>query len=384
MSGADLFGRILDSLHACAFDDSRWDAASGLVDAFCGTRGNHLVFGDGAASGDVDIFFARFCYRGERRADLEREYFGRWHGVDERLPRIRRLAAGRLASVRELLGEEAMRTSALYNELMARTDTRDSLNVRLDGPGGSRIVWAFADPADAEGWSGGQVERIGALLPHLRQFVRVRQALAGAKALGASMVELLDHVGTGVIQLDRRGRIGEVNDRARALLRAGTGLADRDGGLRAALPDEDAALQAMLARALPSSGGPGAGGSMAVSGGDPASRLVLHVSPVAEGGSAPRAAEPGALVLAVETAERPRFDRERVAALLGLTPSESHLAVALAEGRTVQDVARETERSVNTVRWHLQHVYAKLGVSRQADVVRAVMALADIPGARRE
>ena len=247
MSGPDLFGRILDSLHACAFDDSRWDAASGLVDAFCGTQGNHLVFGD------VDIFFARFCYRGERRADLEREYFGRWHGVDERLPRIRRLAAGRPASVRDLLGEEAMRTSALYNELMARTDTHDSLNVRLDGPGGSRIVWAFADPADAVGWSGGQVERIGALLPHLRQFVRVRQAMASAKALGASMAALLDHVGTGVIQLDRRGRIGEVNDRARAILRAGTGLADRDGGLRAALPDEDAALKALLARAPPAS-----------------------------------------------------------------------------------------------------------------------------------
>lgn len=384
MSGPDLFGRILDSLHACAFDDARWDAASGLVDAFCGTKGNHLVFGDGAASGDVDIFFARFCYRGERRADLEREYFGRWHGVDERLPRIRRLAAGRPASVRELLGEEAMRTSALYNELMARTDTRDSLNVRLDGPGGSRIVWAFADPADAEGWSDGQVERIGALLPHLRQFVRVRQALAGAQALGASMAALLDHVGTGVIQLDRRGRIGEVNDRARALLRAGAGLADRDGGLSAALPDEDAALQALLARALPSGNEPGAGGSMTVSGGESGSRLVLHVTPVSEGGAAPRAAEPGALVLVAAPAGRPGPDPERVGALLGLTPQESRLALALAEGRTVREVARAWGRSEHTLRWHRQHIYAKLGVHRQADLARAVMALAEVPGARRE
>ena len=105
--------------------------------------------------------------------------------------------------------------------------------------------WAFADPADAEGWSGGQVERIGALLPHLRQFVRVRQALAGAKALGASMT-----------------------------------------------------------------------------------------------------------------------------ALLGLTPQESRLALALAEGRTVRDVAREWGRSEHTLRWHRQHIYAKLGVHRQADLAR--------------
>ena len=78
------------------------------------------------------------------------------------------------------------------------------------------------------------------------------------------------------------------------------------------------------------------------------------------------------------------FDRERVGELLGLTPRESQLAVALAEGRTVSEVARETGRSVNTVRWHLQHIYTKLGLSRQAELVRAVMALASgLHGAAR-
>ena len=387
MSGWELFARVVESLHAGVLDDARWLATSGLVDEFCGTKGNHLVFGDGQAAGDVDIFFARFCYRGERRADLEREYFEVWHGVDERLPRIRRLADGRPASVRELFSDEEMKTSALYNELMAHTDTRDSLNVRLDGPAGSRIVWAFADPVGDEGWSSARVERIERLLPHLRQFVRVRQALAGARALGASIAALLDHGGAGVIQLDRRGRIAAANDRARALLRAGRGLTDRDGGLHAARPGEDAALQDLLARALPSSGGPGAGGSMTVSGGDAAGtrrrRLVLHVSPGGEGGPEVEGAEVGALVLAVDPAPPAELDRERVGELLGLTPRESHLAVALAEGRTVSDVARETGRSVNTVRWHLQHIYTKLDLSRQAEVVRAVMALAGVAGPRR-
>ena len=383
MSGWELFARVVESLHAGVLDDARWAATSGLVDEFCGSKGNHLVFGDGAAADDVDIFFARFCYRGERRADLEREYFELWHGADERLPRIRGLADGKPASVRELFSDGEMKTSALYNELMARTDTRDSLNVRLDGPGGSRIVWAFADPVGDEGWSSARVERIGRLLPHLRQFVRVRQALAGAKALGASMTALLDHTGAGVIQLDRRGRVAAANDRARAMLRSGRGLTDRGGELGAARPEEHAALQELLARALPSSGGPGAGGSMTVSGGDPASRLVLHVSPAGEGGTEAESAEVGALVLAVDPAPPAGLDRERVGELLGLTPRESHLAVALAEGRTVSDVARETGRSVNTVRWHLQHIYTKLGLSRQAELVRAVLALAGVAGPRR-
>ena len=43
------------------------------------------------------------------------------------------------------------------------------------------------------------------LLPHLQQFVRVRQALVGAEALGASAAGLLDNTQIGVIDLDRRG-----------------------------------------------------------------------------------------------------------------------------------------------------------------------------------
>ena len=76
-----------------------------------------------------------------------------------------------------------------------------------------------------------------------------------------------------------------------------------------------------------------------------------------------RAAEIGALVLAVDLAPPAGLDRERVGELLGLTPRESYLAVALAEGRTVSDVARETRRSENTVRWHLHRIYTKLGLA---------------------
>ena len=40
---------------------------------------------------------------------------------------------------------------------------------------------------------------IGRVLPHLRQYVRVRTALAEAGALGMSVTELLDHMVAGLI-----------------------------------------------------------------------------------------------------------------------------------------------------------------------------------------
>ena len=155
------------------------------------------------------------------------------------------------------------------------------------------------------------------LLPHIRQFVRVRQALSDAGALGASLSELLDSTRSGVIQLERRGRIVEANDRARDMLRRGDGLFDRGGFLHARLPADNAALQGLLRRALPPFGSQGAGSSMLVRRSPGLPGLVLHLSPVVDRRPDFRARRVAALALVVDPASRPRIDPELVASAPG-------------------------------------------------------------------
>ena len=123
--------------------------------------------------------------------------------------------------------------------------------MRLDGPNGSRITWTAADPIDADGWSSSQIELLREFLPHLRQYVRVRRALADASALGESLTGLLDKTGIGIIHLDQSGRIVAANDPARDLLREGDALFDRGGLLGARSPKADAVFQRLIARAIP-------------------------------------------------------------------------------------------------------------------------------------
>ena len=77
---------------------------------------------------------------------------------------------------------------------------------------------------------------------------------------------------------NRRGEPTAVNDRARALLRLGGGLRYEDGRLCVSLRGEDAALQALIARALPFPDGPGEGGTMPLGRPETRSRLVLPVT----------------------------------------------------------------------------------------------------------
>ena len=273
MSPRDTFDRILASLHDATLDDAHWPQTSALIDEACGTTGNGLVVGDGL-EGDVRIFLAWFYRRGQRNEELGRSYFQHYHARDERLP------DSRLVHVTELFTEKELKSSPTFNEALRRCRGQNSLNVRLDGPNGSRIVWIVNDPVRPGGWQSDQIELIERLLPHVRQFVRVRQAVAKAEARGDSMSKLLDNTRIGVIQLDRRGRIVEANDRARAILRQGNGLFDDNGFLHARLSADDARLERLLGQTLPAFDGQSVSGSMTVRRPFGLAPLSVHLSPV--------------------------------------------------------------------------------------------------------
>ena len=249
--------------------------------------------------------------------------------------------------------------------------------MRLDGPDRSHMTWALGDPVASEGWGASQISMIKTLLPHVRQFIHVRQALVRAQAGDTTVTALLENPRIGVLHLDRRGRILAVNDRARSLLRHGAGLSDEEGVLQARAPDDQGCLARLVAEALPTSGAVPVSGSMLldrVSGLPP---FVVHVKPVGVPQPDYGARHVAALVLIVEPRRHPRLDPALVGTTLGLTPAESQVAVWLADGKSVRDMATATGLTEGAIYWHLKQIYQKLPISRQVDLVRLVLSIAE-------
>ena len=379
MGQQDALDRVVASFGEAALDDTRWPATSALIGDACGIRSNILFYAFEHSNGDARLVLARLCYGGQRNEELERVYLEDYYPWDESVPRVRRLPDSLLVHVNDLYSEQDMKTSRTYNEMLPRFGYENSLDVRLDGPHGTRIVWAIAGPIDGGDWSSSQIDMIKGLLPHLRQYVGIRQALVDAHALGTSLAGLLDNGRCGVIQLDRRGRIVEANDTAGGLLRRGDGLSDQGGVLRAWSPTDDANLQGLLERALPRFGGQGIGGSMTVRRPSVMPRLALHISPVGDGRQDFSPLRVAALVLIVDPARRARIDPALVSESLGLTPTEGQVAALLVEGKTVREIAEATGRKESTIRWHLHHICSKHGISRQVELVQLVLPLVGIP-----
>ena len=340
------FERIIASLHRAMLDESEWHTTLALIDDACGTAGLRLVVVDDNDPNDAQWLFGDACCR---HAELAQQHFDR----------------------------EPI-TAPTRNELLRRARA-DGLNIRAAGPDGTHTLWALARPATARGLNPEQIAMVKRLLPHLHQFLRVRHALAGDAALGASLSRVLDNMLIGVLYLDWRGMIVQANARARDLLSDGQFLLHRDGYLHARTADDDRRLQRILAQALPGSSRPGNDCSISFAQASKGPRIALHLTPVDRGLAGLGFGRVAVLALLVDPMARRNVDPDQVAATLGLSPAEARVAVALAAGASMREVANATQRAQSTVHELLKRIHAKLGISRRADLVRMVLSMPGLP-----
>ena len=376
MSDEDAFHRILGALYDAMLDDTRWPGVSAMIDEACGLTGNGLMVREAPIDDGRAVIIWDYC-RGHPREEDVRDYIENYHATDERAPRVRELPDGHLTRTRDLYTPEELKTSPTYNELLLRIGAQNGLNVRLDGRDGSSIVWHLRDPVDADGWVTSRITLVRELLPHLRQYIRVRRALVHAEARASTVTALLDNTRVGIIHLDRHGYMLEANERARSILQRGDGLSDRDGMLRARAPADQVRLERLVGGALPASGSTSVSGSMRLRRSSVAPPFVVHVKPVSVPQPDYAARHVAALVLIVEPGRHVRVTPEIVATALELTPAESRVAVWLAEGKSVREMAEATGNTESAIYWHLKRIYRKQSLSGQADLVRLVLSLAE-------
>ncbi len=142
------------------------------------------------------------------------------------------------------------------------------------------------------------------------------------------------------------------------------------------MPEDSAVIDRLLGAAHD---GPALGGSgaSAVLGEWPDRQpLVVHCRPVV-GEAAVRGVV--AVLVIVDSWRRLSVSSEVVRQTLGLTPAESRVAAALAEGMSVREIARANGIRRNSVRWLVKQCFAKTRCRRQADLVRLVLSASRLP-----
>ena len=221
-----------------------------------------------------------------------------------------------------------------------------------------------------------EIEFARLLLPHLQRAMTINNVLDARTIELARMSETLDTLRCGVLLTDARCRILGANSAAEEMLREASLVQASGGTLHGTTSSATAELQhaiTLAARNTLDLGKMGLAVRLSETGTPPA---FAHVLPLT--GSALRTRLQPDIVTAVFISTAPDWQdgAAALAAAFNLTPTETRVLASLLAGRTLAETASALAIAPTTAKTHLDNIFGKTGVSRQAELIRLGASLA--------
>jgi DNA-binding CsgD family transcriptional regulator/PAS domain-containing protein len=213
----------------------------------------------------------------------------------------------------------------------------------------------------------------GLLLPHVRRSVMISNMLDIGTIERARMAEALDALTCAVVLTNERGAILHANHAAKHMLRSGGPVQDVHGILQAKIPSASKELHSAIMLAAQDEASIGKTGLAVLLTEPDQPSVFARVLPMA--GSDLRAGMEPAAVAAVFIGNAPdeHDAADMLATAFGLTLAETRVLASLLAGHTLAETGASLHIANATTKTHLDNIFQKTGVSRQADLMRLVM-----------
>lgn len=301
--------------------------------------------------------------------ESRRAWAEHWHRNDLWVERSVGFGTSRIVTDRDLVTEREQRRSGFYREWLRELDIHHLIGAVFPANDGAALgVLGIHRPRRAGNYTSGDRRKADLLLRHLQRALDLSRRLAHASVKQAAAFEALDRIDSGILVVDRSCRLVYANAGAEAVLRQRTALRVNAGRLLVDEPGLQEQLVSLIGASIDSLCGrsTAAGSALAIPGAGrlPLTLLVVPLSPL----GTPAAAGPLALIY-VRDPQCIAFDARRLQTLFDFTGTETLIASALAQGRSLAEIARQRRTGLATVRSHLKRILAKTRTHRQAEAV---------------
>ena len=210
----------------------------------------------------------------------------------------------------------------------------------------------------------------GLLLPHLRRSVTISGLLDAGSIAEARMAETLDLFKCGIVLANRSGTILQANRAAERMMRGNGPLQSVRGVLNVNAPAAAKELRSAISLAAEDETSLGKTGMAIRLSRDEQPAQYAHVLPLAGGELRRRLRPEAAAAIFIGAAAAEEDGAEAMAATFSLTFAETRLIENLLAGRTLKESAAELGVAMTTVKTHLENIFQKTGVRRQAELMR--------------
>ena len=361
---------LISSVYDAALDPTQWPRLAQML-ARSFDAESSAIFQLNLAEGSAGLL----GITGNFDAKAMSEYEAYYHQKDLWAIAMSQSAAGRAMLGTEIVGEVEYLNSEIFNDFAKRLEMFWFVGsvVALE----KQFMGAIGihRPHAARAFEAEDKHRLDLLLPHLSRAMLLQRRLHGLTQDNRIALDALEKLSVGMIAVDARATVLFANPTAERLLRAGLGLTCRQGCLGASDPTKDGELRHLIRQAGLAALGRSSetGGVLALPrpNGRPLSLLICPLRPHA---LTLGASVPAALLIFSDPDASPSTSTQALIDLYGLTPAEARLMTALVDGERLEDYADRQGISVNTARTQSKQIFAKTGHSRQADLIREVLA----------
>jgi DNA-binding CsgD family transcriptional regulator len=219
-------------------------------------------------------------------------------------------------------------------------------------------------------------QRMGLLVPHVRRAVLIGNVIDLQKEKAGSLSDAFNGLDASVFLLDDHCRIAFSNIAAQALLDDATILRTVNNTLIAVDPHAAQVLRNVIAAASGGDGAVGANGVAIPLSSQPGKNWVADILPLTSGARQQAGGRHSAVaaVFVRKVSMAAPYPTEVAARQFQLTPSEVRVLDAVLKVSGVPKMAEALGISQATVKTHLQSIFGKTGVRRQADLIKLVAA----------
>jgi DNA-binding CsgD family transcriptional regulator/PAS domain-containing protein len=367
------FDEVITSFYEAATDVSLWPSAlASLTDLF----GPAFTSYYGVWNAKKEVTFA--AVEGDHIAAANEAYSRYYAQIDPRAGLADAGPTGQIVTCHELFDDRYVAKSEFYQDFLIPIGGRYVIGAKLIDTGSDIGILRVHRNAKQGRFEHADRKLFARVEPHLIQAARLFHKFSELREDRARTLAALDRVPCGIIVVDQNANILDMNAAAEIILRTADALRATKGRLNAVIAAQSSLLHRLIHDACAAAGGEACtpGGLVRLDRSDGAGYLSILVVPLREATrTMATTASFGAVLFIQDSEARVVLPADRLRQIYGLTSAEATVAVAIAEGKTLDEIADANAVSKNTVRVQTQSILSKTGVRRQAELVRLLLTM---------
>jgi DNA-binding CsgD family transcriptional regulator/PAS domain-containing protein len=285
------------------------------------------------------------------------------------------LPTDQVFALQDILPDVELEQSDYYQQYLEPIGLFQILGVDTSEPGGMVARLRFSRKRNEAQFNEGERQFLARITPHLNRAIQIYAILNRTTTERDVYAGAVSQLAVATIILDEQARVLNANPVAQALVDENDGLSVRDQKLHIDGRDTDRSLQEALQSIIRAQqqGEASVVRALRVPRSGTRADLGLVVRPVPASEWSQGQSSPCVAVFISDPDSHEPASQQTLSELFELTPAESNLAVLLARGLSLAEVSEVQNISQHTARAQLKSVFAKTGVSRQAELVRLVL-----------